>query len=118
MRPNIRQRIRAKSEILFPQLLASCPTIAASRDDLFVAGLIQPDSGLWGLVDYQAQLIAAYLQGLDANAPAARRFQRRKRGERPRLNHGIGYINSPRHLLEVEHFAYRKRLQRELRKMK
>lgn len=88
------------------------------RDDLFVAGLIQPDSGLWGLVDYQGQLIAAYLQGLDAGAPAARRFQQRKHAERPRLNHGIGYLNSPRHLLEVEHFAYRKRLQRELRTMK
>ena len=29
------------------------------RDDLFVAGLIQPDSGQFGLVDYQSQLIAA-----------------------------------------------------------
>ena len=30
-------------------------------DNLFVAGLIQPDSGLWGLVDRQAQLIARFL---------------------------------------------------------
>ena len=37
------------------------------RDDLFVAGLIQPDSGQFGLVDCQAQLIAAYLLGLKEN---------------------------------------------------
>lgn len=88
------------------------------RDDLFIAGLIQPDSGQWGLVDYQGQLIAAYLQGLDRGSNTARKFQERKRTERARLNHGIGYINSPRHLLEVEHYAYRKRLQREVRKMR
>ncbi len=32
------------------------------HDNLFVAGLIQPDSGQWGLVDYQAQLIARFLR--------------------------------------------------------
>ena len=88
------------------------------RDALFIVGLIQPDSGQWGLVDYQGQLIAAYLQGLDRETNTAKNFQERKRAERPKLNHGIGYINSARHLLEVEHFAYRKRLQREVRKMR
>ncbi len=33
-------------------------------DNLFVAGLIQPDSGQWGLVDYQIKLIAKFIRGI------------------------------------------------------
>lgn len=88
------------------------------RDDLFVAGLIQPDSGQWGLVDCQAQLIAAYITGLDAQRDAARWFQTHKRAHHAPLNRGIDYIRSPRHLLEVEHFSYREELERLVRKLK
>ena len=42
------------------------------RDDLFVAGLIQSDSGQFGLVDCQAQLIAAYVAGLARRQPLRR----------------------------------------------
>ncbi|MGI9428343.1 MAG: flavin-containing monooxygenase [Bythopirellula sp.] len=81
------------------------------RDDLFCAGLIQPDSGQWGLVDYQAQLITRYLQALDKNSRAAGWFARLKQSSAaPRQP--IRYIHSPRHRLEVEHFGYRRRLQR------
>ena len=31
-------------------------------DNLFVVGLIQPDSGQWGLEDYQAQAVAAFIR--------------------------------------------------------
>ena len=31
-------------------------------NNFFIAGLIQPDSGIWGLVHYQAQLIARFLK--------------------------------------------------------
>lgn len=89
-----------------------------TRDDLFVVGLIQPDSGQWGLVDCQAQLIAAYLRGLEANRPSARWFQHRKRTHHAKLNRGIDYIQSPRHLLEVEHFSYRKQLERLVKKLR
>src|SRR5690606_13743725 len=87
-----------------------------TRDDLFIAGLIQPDSGQWGLVDGQAQLIAAYLKGLEANKPSAKWFQQRKQTHQANLNRGIDYVKSPRHLLEVEHFSYRKELERLVRK--
>jgi len=87
------------------------------RDDLFVAGLIQPDSGQWGLVDLQAQLIAAYLRALDTAASKARWFARQKRRPNSNLSGGVRYIRSPRHLLEVEHFSYRRRLKRLIRKM-
>ena len=88
------------------------------NDDLFIAGLIQPDSGQWGLVDCQAQLIAAYLAGLRAGDPVALRFQQKKSQEQALLNHGIDYLHSPRHLLEVEHFSYRRTLERWVRKLK
>jgi cation diffusion facilitator CzcD-associated flavoprotein CzcO len=80
-------------------------------DNLFVAGLIQPDSGQWGLVDYQAQLIARFIQACRQRPSLAERFRRQKRARRPDLGSGIDYVRSPRHLLEVEHFSYRRRLQ-------
>jgi hypothetical protein len=83
------------------------------RDDLLFAGLIQPDSGQFGLVDDQARLIAAYVRGLAAGHPAARRLQAEKRRQAgPPLGGGIRYVASPRHLLEVEHFSYGRRLRR------
>jgi cation diffusion facilitator CzcD-associated flavoprotein CzcO len=83
------------------------------RDDLFVAGMIQPDSGQFGLVDLQAQLIAASIRAVQDGQPIARRFQQEKRvraGES--LGDGIRYVRSPRHLVEVEHHSYRRRLER------
>jgi cation diffusion facilitator CzcD-associated flavoprotein CzcO len=82
------------------------------RDDLFVAGLIQPDSGQFGLVDYQAQLIAAYIHGLTKQEKGANRLQRTKREHRSPSTGGIRYVDSPRHLLEVEHCHYRRQLTR------
>jgi hypothetical protein len=80
---------------------------------LLFAGLIQPDSGQWGLVDVQAQLIARYLAALDRNLPAATRFNALK-SQGGTASHGIRYVSSPRHLLEVEHFGYRRQLEKQL----
>ncbi|QDU86938.1 putative oxidoreductase CzcO [Pirellulimonas nuda] len=88
------------------------------HDDLFVAGLIQPDSGQWGLVDRQAELIARYLHGLHAERPAATRFRDRKHARRDDLKSPVKYLDSPRHLLEVEHHSYARRLEREIQKLR
>jgi cation diffusion facilitator CzcD-associated flavoprotein CzcO len=88
------------------------------RDDLFVAGLIQPDSGQFGLVDRQAQLIAAYLQGLHQERRGAIRLKEAKRKSRSTAGNGIHYVDSPRHLLEVEHFRYRRALESWIRRLK
>lgn len=87
------------------------------RDDLFVAGLIQPDSGQFGLVDYQAQLMAAYLRGLKSKQTSALRFKSVKQRNRNGERHGIRYAASPRHLLEVEHFGYRRELIRWIKRL-
>jgi len=81
-------------------------------DTLFIAGLIQPDSGQWGLVDYQAQLIARYAVAMREDQKAAERFRQLKSQHKPDLSAGIRYLASPRHRLEVEHFSYRRRLKK------
>ncbi|TWT90991.1 4-hydroxyacetophenone monooxygenase [Pseudobythopirellula maris] len=83
------------------------------NDDLYVLGMIQPDSGQWGLVDRQARLVAKYLKGIRQGAESAGRFQKKKRA--PGNRRTTKYLATPRHSLEVEHFSYRRRLDRELR---
>ena len=87
------------------------------RDDLFCAGLIQPDSGQWGLVDYQAQLIARYLLSRESGRSAGARFARlKKTGTHAPLG-AAKYLATPRHRLEVEHFSYRRRLRKLIAKL-
>ena len=86
------------------------------RDDLFVAGLIQPDSGLWGLADLQCRIIARYLHGLWHDSQSVAWFQRLKSAGRVDLGHGVRYVDSPRHALEVEYYGYRQRLRKLLRR--
>jgi cation diffusion facilitator CzcD-associated flavoprotein CzcO len=88
------------------------------RDDLFVAGLIQPDSGQFGLVDYQSQLIAAYIKGLEQGTSAANRFQREKAQASADVSGGINYVRTPRHAIEVEHYTYRRTLQKKIAALK
>ena len=87
------------------------------HDDLFVAGLIQPDSGQFGLVDYQARLIAEYLVGIGRGTKSARRFQREKRTNQAAFHGRVRYVRTPRHLLEVEHFSYRQRMKQAIRRL-
>jgi hypothetical protein len=82
------------------------------RDDLFCIGLIQPDSGQFGLVDYQARLVANYIAAMERAPARAERFRRLKASESPDLGSGVRYLHTPRHALEVEHYSYRRRLQK------
>lgn len=80
-------------------------------DNLFVAGLIQPDSGMFGMVDRQCQAVAMFLSALREGLPIAQSFCRRKQLAACALA-GIRYKESPRHYLEVEHWDYAKQLER------
>lgn len=89
-------------------------TLHRRRDDVAVCGLIQPDSGQWGLTDLQGMLIARMALASVAGPLAAAHLhrQRSRPGDgipRPR---GIDYVDSPRHRWEVEHHSYRRRLER------
>jgi hypothetical protein len=81
-----------------------------TRDDIAVVGLIQPDSGQWGITDIQAKLVARMaLAARESPRAAAWLYARR---QRPARKGPIDYIASPRHTLEVEHFSYRRELER------
>ena len=80
------------------------------RDDLAVVGLIQPNSGQWGITDLQAAVVARMARAA-RSAPRAAAWLARAR-QRPEPASPIRYVDSPRHALEVEHFSYRRRLER------
>ncbi len=84
-------------------------------DDLFIIGMIQPDSGQWGLVDRQAQLVTRYLQSLDQQTAAGKHFKEHKKsGAR---KEPINYIRSKRHKVQIEYYSYRLELERQIRKL-
>jgi cation diffusion facilitator CzcD-associated flavoprotein CzcO len=78
--------------------------------DLAVVGMIQPDSGQWGITDLQAQVVSRMILA-EQTSPRARAWLARQRQRQPRLS-PIDYLDSPRHALEVEHFSYARRLRR------
>ena len=81
-----------------------------TRDDLAVVGLIQPDSGQWGLTDLQAKLVARMALAARQSPRAAAWLYRQRC--RPPSSGAVRYVDSPRHRLEVEHFSYRRALER------
>jgi hypothetical protein len=80
------------------------------KNDLAVVGMIQPDSGQWGITDLQSQVIARMILA-DRKAPQAKSWLQKQR-QRSSNTHFIRYIDSPRHALEIEHFNYSKRLKK------
>lgn len=87
------------------------------RDDVFVIGMLQPNGGLWPLSHYQAAILAAFLSAMRAGRPQADWFRRRRQRPLRGVHAGIHYVDSPRHQLEVEYFAYRRAARRLLRRM-
>ena len=78
-------------------------------EDLFILGMIQPDSGVWPLIDLQAKAVASYIRASGGEVRA------RKQGPRPDLSGGIRYVKSERHRYEVEHSGYARHLRRVIR---
>jgi cation diffusion facilitator CzcD-associated flavoprotein CzcO len=86
-----------------------------TRDDLFIIGMIQPDSGVWPLMDLQARAVASYIRASGGNGPGIRRMRALKQGPPPDLGGGVRYVRSERHRYEVEHSSYRRRLREVIR---
>ncbi len=89
-------------------------------DTLFVAGMIQPDSGIFSLVHWQTRAIALFLKSLQAGTNAAPLLQRLKQAAETQaedLGAGIDYTHTERHLLEVEHWSYLKRMKQLVRQL-
>jgi cation diffusion facilitator CzcD-associated flavoprotein CzcO len=69
-------------------------------DDLFMLGMVEASGLGWQGRDEQAELVALYIQGLQAGSQAARDFQALKR-ERASMRLDGGY-----HYLQLERMAY------------
>ncbi len=86
-------------------------------DNLFLIGLFQTSTGFFPLMDYQSQLVARFLYALQHDPRKASWLKQRKLQERTKIDGGIKYTNSSRHLLECEHFSYRSELKRHIAKI-
>jgi hypothetical protein len=77
-------------------------------DNLFAGGLVQPaDGSFWQLADYQGQLIASFIIAQEIDPGRAAWFHKLKATARPAIDHGVTYLDSERHKLEVQHYRYR-----------
>ncbi|HWH32026.1 MAG TPA: alpha/beta fold hydrolase [Egibacteraceae bacterium] len=76
-------------------------------DNLFVIGLIQPDSGQFKLVHWQSVAVARYLESQRAQPAAAEAFRRHRDAhfDDP-LSGGVHYKDSTRHYFEINHYSY------------
>ena len=77
------------------------------HDNLFVCGLIQPDSGQFKLVHWQSVAIAAFLEAQRERPAAAERFRKMMTSHLDEsLGGGVAYKDSTRHHFEINHFDY------------
>ena len=81
-------------------------------DNLFVVGLMQTNTGIWPLMDYQAQLVSRFIHAQSLAPRKAEAFRALKAGQRPSLTPGIRFRDSPRFAIEVEHYSYRATLKK------
>ncbi|MDX1945183.1 MAG: NAD(P)-binding domain-containing protein [Pirellulaceae bacterium] len=97
-------------EVGYPRLFLNA--FHPDYDNFFVAGLIQPNSGQWGITDWQCRLMAAFIAAQQQAPAKADRFRKLKAGRPENTSGGIRYVPSPRHILEVEYYSYRERLKK------
>lgn len=92
-------------------------TVHRELDNLFACGLVQPaDGGFWQLADYQAQLIATFIVAREHAPEKAAWFRKVKAKATPSTDHGVTYLDTPRHKLEVQHYRYRTYIKKLLKK--
>jgi len=82
------------------------------RDNLFVVGMIQPDSGQFGIVHWQCLAVALYLASGWSGGTASPWLKKRKRTPEEDLSGGVRYQKTYRHHLEVEHASYTRGLKK------
>jgi hypothetical protein len=91
--------------------------LTSSCDNLFLVGLFQTSTGNWPLFHYQSRLVASFLKAKAECASNVSWLEHRRLTARPDINAGITFVNSSRHSLECEHFAYRSILKKHIRKL-
>jgi hypothetical protein len=98
-----------------PRLLLH--TFSPTHPTLAVAGLLQPDSGVFSLMHWQAVTIATWLRLRDAAPTKAARFWRRHVAEAGSRYNSAKVKQSTRHWFEVSHVEYLRAVEKTLREM-
>jgi cation diffusion facilitator CzcD-associated flavoprotein CzcO len=89
------------------------------HDNLFVAGLIQPDSGQFTLAHWQAVAIASFLRARRDRPAVAEAFLRDAAAHLDEAySAGTRYKNSTRHYFEVAHVDYLRGLERTINRLR
>ena len=83
-----------------------------TSDTLFVAGLIQPDSGQFGLVDWQMRAVAAWLRARKENPLQLDWFRNQRQQVDEDLTNGVKMQSTARHSIQVDAWSYRRALQK------
>jgi cation diffusion facilitator CzcD-associated flavoprotein CzcO len=92
-------------------------TFHRELDDLFVVGLFEPaEGGVWQLADYQARLIAAFIEARENDAKRAQWFRALKAEAHPDIGHGLRWQDTPWHRFEIQHYRFRIYMKRLLEK--
>jgi len=82
-----------------------------SAGNLWLSGLIQPDSGQWAIAHWQAMAIASFLAMARRDPDRAGQLHRALNEQREkRYNGGADYKDSTRHYYEIAHQEYLKAL--------
>src|SRR6476661_1304137 len=83
-------------------------------DDLFAVGLIQANGSIWRLADDQSKLVASFLVAMAEGHERASWFRALKARGHDRSSQS-SYVQSERHRLEANYYAYRRKARRLLR---
>jgi cation diffusion facilitator CzcD-associated flavoprotein CzcO len=93
-----------------PQLHAQ--VFVPGRTDIFISGLVQPDSGQWTIAHWQGMAIATFLKAQRDNPPVAAAFAAKAEQDfANRFSGGTHYKDSTRHYYEIAHQDYLAALQ-------
>lgn len=91
---------------------------APHHRNLWVSGLIQPDSGQWTIAHWQGEAIASYLRLARIDAKSAREVHDELIAARDRrFSAGTNYKESSRHYYEIAHQDYLRALEELLERM-
>ncbi len=83
-------------------------------DNLFAIGLIQANGSIWRLAEDQAKLVASFLVA-DAEGHERATWFRALKAQGPDRTLQSSYVQSERHRLEANYYAYRRKARRLLR---
>ena len=77
------------------------------RDDLSVMGLFEVDGGAYPVLSLQGRLLAQAIEAQRSDPELARRWRALKQTH-PDLSGGTRHVNSPRHDISIQDYAYRR----------